>query len=182
MTAVNTSQHIREETDELVDLQESLRPVNFVNLFLTLIRKSRKLIKRGDVKVYRVTPAKQSEDDARIVLTSSSRRNSANSVTPPRDSFSNFGIADNVKNARLNNGESKSERSTGTGVSPPGRKSTALNPVSHEVAEDIHLILLSDLILFTRRVVKPKLSLDGQRKYVTTSPRLYPYLMLGYLR
>ena len=39
VTAVNTSQHIREETDELVDLQESLRPVNFVNLFLTLIRK-----------------------------------------------------------------------------------------------------------------------------------------------
>ena len=62
-----------------------------------------------------------------------------------------------MKNAGLNNGEKKSRRrSTGTGVSPPGKKSTALNPVSHEVAEDIHLILLSDLILFTRRVVKPK--------------------------
>ena len=158
--AVNTSQHIREETDELITLQESLRPVNFVNLFLNLIRKSRKLIKRGDLKVYRAVPAKNSVADDNNNnydinnRTTSPNNSSSNSLTPPPIKTNN-----SEPNRRRSSGtfsdllSGRRRSSSTTNLSP--QKSSALMPISHTTPEDIHLILLSDLLLFTRRVVKP---------------------------
>ena len=104
--AVNASAHVREETDELISIQASLRPRKFINLFLNLVRTHRKLNLRFDAKVLRITPSNKRA---------------------------------NAPNTKQGNTKS-TER---------------LTPVSHMEAETLHVIVLTDLLLFTRRVVKP---------------------------
>ena len=114
--AVNASSHAREATDELITIQECLRPAKFINLFFNVIRTNRRLSRRFDANVVR--------------------------MIQPRGS-GQTSVVENNKKKDSSNG---------------------LVPVSGDAGEKIHVILLTDLLIFTRRVVKHKTMFRRQEK------------------